>query len=136
MAVRARNSSASMNQRFWVMPSGPRNGNANALDLPFQFHAGMCLYALAHHFAERLDVGSAGAFEIDQEIAVQLGDLGLTDFEPAAAGLVHQLPGAHSGRILECGAAGAIARLAFLARALDGRHLGGDLVGITGAALE
>ena len=117
-------------------PTYRRVLNPNPLNFPFQLDAGMRLDALAHGFAQRFDIGGAGAVEIDQEIAVQLGDLRLADFQPAAAGLVHQFPGADAGRVLEGGAAGAIARLARLALALDLGHLGGDRVRIAGAALE
>ena len=34
-----------------------------------------------------------GVAEIDQEIAVQLGDLGAAELQTAAAGLIDQLPG-------------------------------------------
>ena len=79
----------------------------------------MRLHPRAHGFAQRLDVGGACRVEIDEEIAVQVGDFRAADLQPAAAGLVDQLPGASAGRVLEGGAAGSVARLAFLALALD-----------------
>ena len=56
-----------------------------------------------------------GVAEIDQEIAVQLGDLRVADGQAAAAGGVDQLPGLVAGRILEGRAAGAALRSAGVA---------------------
>src|SRR5689334_5091205 len=75
--------------------------NADPFDFPLKLNTGMHLYLLAHGFAQRLDVGRAGAAEIDQEVAVQLGDLRAADRQPAAAGIIHQLPRAVTGRVLE-----------------------------------
>src|SRR5882724_11262389 len=63
------------------------------LDLPLELDIGGFFHALAHGLAQTLDVGSAGVAEIDQEVAMQLGDLGATEREPAAAGGVDELPG-------------------------------------------
>src|SRR5712691_11530435 len=107
------------------------------LDLPFELDAGFLLDASSHRLAQGLDVGGAGAAEIDQEIAVHLRDLRATDLEPAAAGGIDELPGLAAGRVLEGRAAGAaLDRLGRLARFGDLFHLGGDRAGIAGDALE
>src|SRR5215467_2014082 len=89
--------------------------DSDPLDFPFQINTRMRLHPLAHGFPQRFDVCRAGATKIDQEIAVQLGDLRATDSEPATAGVIHQLPGAMARWIFERRAARAIARLACLA---------------------
>ena len=110
---------------------------ADPLDLPFELDAGLRLDARAHGLAQRLDVGGGGAAEIDQEIAVQLGDLRVADHEAAAAGGVDQLPGLLAGRVLEGRAAGAaLDRLRRLARLGDLVHLGADGGAVAGLALE
>ena len=49
--------------------------NADALDLPVQLDAGGFLHAGADRFAEFLDLRGGGAALVDEEIAVELGDL-------------------------------------------------------------
>src|SRR5215510_518862 len=110
--------------------------HSNALDLPFQIDAGIRLYFLADRFAQSLDVGRAGAAKVDQEIAVKLGDLRATDGEPAAAGFIDKLPCALAWRVLESGAAGAVARLGRLALFLDCGHITGNLLGFTRTPLQ
>src|SRR5665213_1876459 len=110
--------------------------HADALDLPFQHDAGMVFHPRAYGLAKRLDIGGSGAIEIDEEVAVQLRHLRLSDAQAAATGIVHQLPGAMAWRVLEGRAAGAVARLARFAFRLDLGHFGGDLFDAAGAALE
>ena len=99
--------------------------------------ARIVLHAAAHFLAEALDVGSAGVAAIDQEVAVQLGDLRVADHEAAAAGGIDQLPGLVPRRVLEGRAAGAaLHRLRGLALAGDLVHLGGDRRGVAGRALK
>ena len=74
-------------------------------------------HAPPHFLAQRLDVGRGGGAEIDQEVAMLLGDLRLADAQAAAAGLVDQLPRLVAGRIGEGRAAGAAARLRVRLRA-------------------
>src|SRR5581483_4095660 len=112
-------------------------GNAEAFDLPFELDAARLLDPRAHRFAEFLDLGAGGVALVDEEVAVHLGDLGVADREPAAAGGVDQLPGLLAGRILEGRAAGpALDRLGLLAIGGDVVHLGEDPRGIAGLALE
>src|SRR6185312_17007136 len=108
----------------------------DSLDFPFQVDPGVRPDAFAHRLAERLDVGGGCAAEIDEEVAVQLGDLRVAGLEPAAAGLVDHLPGIVAGRVLEGRAAGAVARLRGLALVLDRGHLDGDRVRVAGFALK
>src|SRR5262245_47468268 len=104
-----------------------RQRDAYPLDLPFQLDAGILAHALSHGLAEGLDVGSGGVATVDQEIAVQLGDLRVADHEATAAGGVDELPGLLARRVLEGGAAGAAPdRLRRLTRLGDLVHLGGD----------
>src|SRR2546423_1730390 len=101
--------------------------HADPLDLPFELDAGMLAHARTHGLAQRLDVGGSRAAEVDQEIAVHLGDLRTADREPAAAGGVDELPGFAPGRVLEGRAAGAaLDRLGGLARFWDLVHFGGE----------
>ena len=76
-------------------------------------------HAAAHLLAQRLDVGGGRVAEIDQEVAVLLGDLRVADAQAAAAGAVDQLPRLVAGRIGEGRAAGAAARLGLGARGID-----------------
>src|SRR5580692_4927362 len=78
----------------------------NALDLPLELDAARLVHAPAHLFAQRLDIGGAGVAAVDEEIAVHLRDLRITDDEPATAGGVDELPGLPAGRVLEGRAAG------------------------------
>ena len=55
------------------------SGDADALDLPFELDAGCLAHALAHGLAEFLDLRGRGAAFVDQEVAVQLGDLRRAD---------------------------------------------------------
>src|SRR5437016_6281450 len=71
------------------------------LDLPGKIDAGMLFHPPADGLTERLDVGAARTAEIDQEIAVHLGDLGIADAQAPAAGGIDQLPSLFSRRILE-----------------------------------
>ena len=97
----------------------------DSLDLPFEIDAGMIVHALAHRLAQFLDVGRAGIAEIDEKIAMQLGNLRIIDFQSAAAGGIDQLPGLLPGGIFEGRAAGAaLDRLRRLARFGDLVHLG------------
>ena len=64
----------------------------------------------AHFLAQLLDVGSGGRAEIDQEIAVLLGDLRAADLEARGSRRVDQLPRLVAGRIGEGRAAGAAAQ--------------------------
>src|SRR5688572_27646252 len=97
----------------------------------------MLFYALAHGFAEGLDIGRARAAEIDQEIAVHLRHLGGADDQPAATRGIDQLPRFLSRWILEGGAAGAaLDRLRRLARLRDLVHFSGNLGRVAGLALE
>src|SRR5512139_3732333 len=96
----------------------------------------MGLHALAYGLAERLDIGRAGTTQVDQEIAVEFGHLRAANGEPAAAGFVDQFPRAPTRRILKGGAAGTVAWLTLLTLLLDCCHLGGDLFGHAGAALQ
>src|SRR5262249_30855517 len=101
--------------------------HSDPLDLPFQLNAGVLLHARAHRLAQRLDVGGAGAAEIDQEVAVHFGNLRIADLESAAAGGVDQLPGFVAGRVFEGRAAGAaLDRLRRLPRFRDLVHLQAD----------
>src|SRR5262249_27719783 len=81
--------------------------HSDPLDLPSQLDAGILLHALAPRLAQRLDVGGAGAAEVDQEVAVHFGHLRIADLESAAADGIDQLPGFVAGRVLESRAAGA-----------------------------
>src|SRR5215831_17677648 len=108
----------------------------DSFDLPFQIDAGMRLHPLPHGFAQRFDVGRAGAAKIYEKVAVELGNLRPTDGESAAAGFVHQLPGTVSRRIFEGRAASSITRLTRFALFLDLRHFGGNLVGLAGPPLQ
>src|SRR5580658_9397742 len=81
--------------------------HADPLDLPFEIDARIVLDAPAHRLAERLDVGGAGAAEIDEEIAMHRRHLRAAEREPAAAGGIDELPGLAARRILEGRAAGA-----------------------------
>src|SRR5512135_2547205 len=110
--------------------------HSDSLDFPFQIDTGMRLHPLPHGFAQRLDVSRAGAAKIDQEIAVEFGHLRSTDGEPAAAGVIHQFPGAMARRIFKRGAASAIARLARLALLLDSSHFRSDLIRDAGVTLQ
>src|ERR1700759_236014 len=75
--------------------------HADPLDFPGEFDAGIIFDPLTHGFAQRLDLGGRGIAEIDQEIAMHLGDLRIADAQASAAGGVNQLPGLMAGRILE-----------------------------------
>src|ERR1700674_202766 len=70
-------------------------------NFPFELDPGAFLDPGADEFAEILDVGRAGRTQVDQEIAVHLRDLGLAEFEPAAARPVDELPGLLARRVLE-----------------------------------
>src|SRR5947209_12582589 len=68
---------------------------------------------------------------------MQLGNLGVTDLEAAAAGLVDQLPSLARRRILERRAASAaLDRLRGFARFGNAIHLRGNRGAVTGSALE
>ena len=95
------------------------------------------LHAPAHGLAELLDLRRGGAALVDQEVAVQLGNLRRADGEAAQAGLVDELPGFVAGRILEGRAAGAaLDRLRRLAPLGDLVHGARDLGRIAGLALK
>ena len=96
----------------------------------------MGFHSFANGFAENFDIGSSGATEVDQKIAVELGHLSATDCEPAAPGIVHEIPGAVTRRIFEGRAACAIARLTRFSLFFDRRHFGGDFFGRTGPPLQ
>src|SRR5215468_3265748 len=66
--------------------------HADPLDLPFELDARGFPHAQPHHLAERLDVGGAGAAPVDEEVAMQLGDLGGPYRQAAASGGVDELP--------------------------------------------
>src|SRR5712672_572105 len=118
-----------------ALADSPRD--PDALDLPFQLHAGIFLHARPHGLAQCLDIGRARVAAVDQEIAVHLRHLGVAHHKAAAAGGVDQLPGFVARRILEGRAAGAaLDRLRGLARPGDLVHLGGDLLAIAGPALK
>src|SRR6266545_251878 len=107
------------------------------LDLPLELDTGSLPHARPHRLAQSLDVGSGGAAQIDQKVAVHFRHLGVADLEPAAAGGIDDLPGLVAGRVLEGRAAGAaLDRLGGLARLRDLVHLGGDLRRIAGLVLE
>ena len=97
--------------------------NADAVDFPFQRHAGRGEHAAAHFLAQPFEVGGGGAAGVDQEVAVLLRYLRAAAGQAAAAGGIDQLPGLHVGRIAERRTAGARAhRLRCLARGADFRH--------------
>src|SRR5262249_11917220 len=105
----------------------PTLRDADALDLPFEISAGMRLHPCTDCLAQRLDVGRTRAAEIDEEVAMHLGDLRVADPQAAAAGRVDELPGFLARRILERRAAGAtLDRLRGFARLGDPIHLGCD----------
>src|SRR5438105_906344 len=80
--------------------------DADALDFPLQRDPVLFSHATADFFAQTFNVGSRRRSEVDEKIAVELGDLRATDPEAAAAGGVDQLPGFVIGRVLERRAAG------------------------------
>src|SRR5439155_19658932 len=97
----------------------------HTLDFPLQLDARMRLYTATDFLAQRLDVRGCSLAQIEQEVAMLFRDLGVADGEAAAAGLVDQLPGFGTGRILEGRAAGAAAQgLARLPLLCDAVHLG------------
>src|SRR5258705_3711399 len=85
----------------------PCSSTADPLDFPIKFDAGILFHALAHGLAQCLDVGGAGATEIDQKIAMQFRDLRIADRKPTAICAVDKLPRFMPRRILEGRASGA-----------------------------
>ena len=75
--------------------------NAEALDLPFELDPARLLDPRAHRLAELLEIGAGGIPLVDEKVAVHLGDLGVADRKPAAAGRVDQLPGLLPGGFLK-----------------------------------
>src|ERR1700720_1279261 len=71
------------------------------LDLPFEIDAGRFPDTRAHHLAQCLDVGRAGAALVDEEVAMQLRHLGSPHRQSATTGGVDELPCLATGRILE-----------------------------------
>src|SRR5690242_20628894 len=116
------------------MPGSPRHNrpipsvaDTDPLDLPFEIDAGTLLDALSHCFTEIFDIGRGRRALIDQEVAMQLGNLRAADDQPAAAGLVDELPSLVAGRVLEGRPAGAaLDRLRRLARLGDLVHFGSN----------
>src|SRR5438552_14512035 len=78
--------SSARNAKRGNFASGRSSGSADPLDLPIEIDARGLLHALTHGLAQRLDVGGSRAAEIDQKVAMHLGDLGVADLEAAAAG--------------------------------------------------
>ncbi len=62
-----------------VVPLLDRSPLTDAPDFPLQQHAALLEHAAAHFLAERLDVGGRRGAEIDQEVAMLLGDLCVAD---------------------------------------------------------
>ncbi len=87
--------------------------------LPLQQHGAVLEDAAAHLLAERFDVCGCRGAEIDQKVAMLLGDLCVADPQPAAAGAVDQLPRLEVGGIGEGRTAGAAARLGLRPRRFD-----------------
>src|ERR1700733_15122841 len=118
-------------------PVGFAARHPDPLDFPGKLDAGIVFYPLAHGFAQRLDFGRRGVAEIDQEIAMQLGDLRTADAQAPATSGINQLPGLMAGWVLEGRTAGAaFHRLSRLAAFRDLVHLGGDGIGIAWPAGE
>src|SRR5215467_7852505 len=112
-------------------------GHAQAYDLPLERHAGFVAHACTHGLAQTLDVLGRGIAVIDEEVAVHVRDFGAADAQTAAAGLIDELPGAGARRVLERGAAGALAdRLIGLAIFGHRLHLPQDGGRLGGTALE
>ena len=87
--------------------------------------------------AQRLDLGTRRATEIEQEIAMLFRHLGIAHGQPPAARGIDQGPGLVALRVLEGRAAGAAAqRLGFLAGAGDRVHFRSDGLGVAGLASE
>src|ERR1700730_6068577 len=78
------------------------------LDLPFEIDAGRFPDTRAHHLAQCLDVGRAGAALVDEEVEMQLRHLGAPHRQSATARGVDELPCLATGRILEGRAAGPV----------------------------
>src|SRR5215831_6948475 len=111
--------------------------DADALDLPFKFHAGMFLNSSAYRLAQAFDLGSARMATIDQEITMHLRYLRVADLQPAATGGVDQLPRFATRRIFECRAPGAaLDGLCRFTRLGDLVHLRGDQIRIAGRSGE
>src|SRR5690348_8145587 len=96
-------------------PSGRRREDlcswmADPLDFPFEADVGFRLHAAADFLAQRLDVGTRRATEIEQEVAMLFRDLRAAELQSAAARSIDQRPGLVTGRILEGRAAGAAAQ--------------------------
>src|SRR4029450_6741502 len=86
---------------FATAPLGSLAYHTDAFDLPVELNARGLLHALAHCFAQRLDIGGARGAEVDQEIAVHFRHPRIAGPGAATAGGVDELPGLLPGRILE-----------------------------------
>ena len=69
----------------------------DARDLPLELDAAGRQYAGAYELAKLFEIGGGGAAAVDEEIGVELGDLGVTVDEAATAGAVDELPGLCAG---------------------------------------
>src|SRR5690606_12532732 len=105
--------------------------------LPLQLDSRGFQDAPADFLAQAFQIGGRGGAGVDQEVAVLLRDLGAAPAQAAAAGALHELPGAFARRVLEGAAAGAAAdRLAFRARLLDLAHAAADRCDVVGMAAQ
>src|SRR6185503_2215692 len=107
--------------------AGPYSFGADPLDFPFEGDVGLGPHAAPDFLAQRLDIGTGRATEIQQEIAMLFRDLCATQYHSAAAGGIDQRPRFVARGVLEGRTAGAAAdRLRLVARGGDAVHLGAN----------
>ena len=93
-------------------------------DFPIEINFTGFQHALAHGFAQRLNVGGAGVAVINEEIAMQFGNLRLADTQAPTSRSIDKFPGL---RPVRAGPARIFERAA--ARARFDRLAGAALVG-------